>query len=303
MWPSSTNLGAGRHLQLERPLADAAVGDLGAAAAQQAGELVLRQGVGHRGDGAEDRGRVGAQRHDDRERPARVGAGEIAEVERATAVRQPAHDHLAAADHLLPVDTQVLARARRRHRLRSTRDRQAPGDQRARIVGPAGLDRQARQVDVVAFEHDLLARRAAHRGRLHVPHGLDHLQQPPGVLQAARRLGLLQAGQHPADVAQPATSRCAHAQGHAFGGAEQVDQGGYLVTHWMFNQHRRPPCAQHAVSKRCHLKPRRHGLWHPTQLAEGFELGHEVAQIPVFHRFDIVLLLKSIYLTGYYAAS
>ena len=36
------------------------------------------------------------------------GLGEVAEVERAAAMRQPAHDHLVAGDHLLPVDAQVL---------------------------------------------------------------------------------------------------------------------------------------------------------------------------------------------------
>ena len=34
----------------------------------------------------------------------------IAEVERAAAVREPAHDDLVAADHLLAVDAEVLAR-------------------------------------------------------------------------------------------------------------------------------------------------------------------------------------------------
>ena len=68
MWPSSTNSARRRHLQHHAGLADAAVGHLGAAAAQQAGELVFGQRVGHRRDGAEDRRRIGAQRHRDRKR-------------------------------------------------------------------------------------------------------------------------------------------------------------------------------------------------------------------------------------------
>ena len=41
-----------------------------------------------------------------------LARGEVAEVERAAAVRQPAHDDLAPADHLLAVDAEVLAQPR-----------------------------------------------------------------------------------------------------------------------------------------------------------------------------------------------
>ena len=40
-------------------------------------------------------------------------------------------------------------------------DHQAPGDQRRRVARPAVLDRQARQVDVLALPDDILARRLA----------------------------------------------------------------------------------------------------------------------------------------------
>jgi hypothetical protein len=106
------DLGAGRHLQLQAPFADRGVDHLGAAAAQQAGKLVLRQAVGHRRHRAQDGGRVGPQRHGDRKRLARVGLREFAEVQRAAAVGQPAHDDLARADHLLAVDAQVLPQPR-----------------------------------------------------------------------------------------------------------------------------------------------------------------------------------------------
>jgi hypothetical protein len=66
---------------------------------------------------------------------------------------------LVARDHLLPVDAQVLALARVRHRLRAARDDQAPGDQRAGVAGPAGLHRQAAEVDVRALDILLLAGR------------------------------------------------------------------------------------------------------------------------------------------------
>ena len=83
---------------------------LGARAAQQAGELVFAQAVGHRRDGAQDGGRVGADGHGHRVGLAGVQAAVFAEVERAAAVRQPAHDELVAREHLLAVDAQVLPR-------------------------------------------------------------------------------------------------------------------------------------------------------------------------------------------------
>ena len=119
--------------------------------------------------------------------------------------------------------------------------------------------------------------------RLHVPQGLDHLEQAAGVAQTAWRLGLFQAGEHPANVAQAVQAVGAHAHGHPFRGAKQIDQGRYFVTHWMFNQHCRPASTQHSVSERCHLQPRRYGLGDSLQLAAGFELAHEVAQVTVFH--------------------
>ena len=154
-----------------------ALRQLGACAAQQAGELVFGQRVRHRRHGAEDRRRIGAQHHRHRIRLARIGERELAEIERAAAMREPAHDQLVAADHLLPVDAEVLARL-----VRPARDGQAPGDQRPGVARPAGLDRQPRQVDVLAFPHDFLAGRRAHGLRRHVPHGLRERSSLPASL-------------------------------------------------------------------------------------------------------------------------
>jgi hypothetical protein len=101
-------LRAGRRLEFQCAFADRGVHDLGAAAAQEASELVLGERVGHRRHRTEDRRRVGAECDGDRERLARVGAREVAEVERTAAVGEPAHDDLALADHLLAVDAEVL---------------------------------------------------------------------------------------------------------------------------------------------------------------------------------------------------
>jgi hypothetical protein len=59
-------LGGRRRLQHHAGVTDRAIAHLGAAAAQQPGELVLGERVGDRRDGAEHRRRVSAER--DRER-------------------------------------------------------------------------------------------------------------------------------------------------------------------------------------------------------------------------------------------
>ncbi|MNT18126.1 hypothetical protein D3C72_1533080 [compost metagenome] len=102
-------------------------------------------------------------------------------------MRQPAHDDLVAADHLLAVDAKVLALL-----VRALGDDQPPGDQRRGVAGPAGLDRQARQVDIIAFPDHLLAGRAADALWCHIPHRFGEREQLARFAQSARRLRFLQ---------------------------------------------------------------------------------------------------------------
>src|SRR3989449_11674225 len=67
-------------------------------------------------------------------------------------MREPAHDDAISPDHLLAVDAEVLPLL-----LGAARDGEAPGDERPGVAGPAVLDRQAREIDVVSFAHDLVA--------------------------------------------------------------------------------------------------------------------------------------------------
>jgi hypothetical protein len=78
MKPSSTICARG-HLQ-RVDAGRQALRELGAAAAQQAGELILGQRVGHRRHGAERRGRIGAEHDRDRIRLARIPQCEFAEI-------------------------------------------------------------------------------------------------------------------------------------------------------------------------------------------------------------------------------
>jgi len=69
------DLGLGRHLERHGP----AVDQLRARAAQQAGELVLRERVGHRRDGGDDGAGVGADHRRGRQRlgPLALPAGVV----------------------------------------------------------------------------------------------------------------------------------------------------------------------------------------------------------------------------------
>src|SRR4029453_2387015 len=105
------------------------------------------------------------------------------ETGRPAAMREPAHDHLVARDHLLPVDAEILPRL-----VRSARDREPPSDERTRVIGPAGLHGQPAEVDVRTLPYGLLARRRAALLRRHVHHLHEHRTRVlPRILQALRR--------------------------------------------------------------------------------------------------------------------
>src|SRR3546814_12780674 len=94
----------------------------------------------------------------------------IAKIERASPVRQPAHDELVAPDLLLSVDAQILASG-----VVPAGNDQAPRQQRGPIAGPAALQWNLVQVHVVAFPDNLLARRAFDWFGVHVTEsGLEH---------------------------------------------------------------------------------------------------------------------------------
>ena len=250
-----------------------------ARSAQQPRELVLRQRVRNRRHGAQDRRRVRADRDRDRERRAGMRERVIAEVERAAARVEPAHDHLVARDHLLPVDAEVLPRL-----VRAARDGESPGDERRDVARPAGLHRKAREVDVGAFPHDVLARCRASLLRRHV----HHLQEErprvlPRVLEALRRLRLLEEREQLADLAQRRDRILAHAHRDAFRRAEEIAEHRNPMALRPLEQQRRPAGLQDAVADLGHLEPRVDLDRDALQLAALLELREEVAEVGVFH--------------------
>src|SRR5207302_3427988 len=121
------DFGARRDLQI----AAQAFHELGARAAQQARELVFAERIRDRRHRGKHGRRVGAQRNGHRKRRGRGGELVIAEVERAAALREPAHDDAVSRDDLLAVDAEVLA-----FLLWPARYGQSPGDERAGVAGP-----------------------------------------------------------------------------------------------------------------------------------------------------------------------
>src|SRR2546430_7854893 len=139
----------------------------------------------------------------------------VTEVERTAAMREPAHDDTVSPDHLLAVDSEVLPLL-----LGTARDGEAPGDERPGVAGPAVLDRQAREIDVVSFAHGLVARRRGALLRRHVEQLLEEREFLPQVAQALGRLGLLQVREQLADFAQLARALDAHCRRNARDAAE-----------------------------------------------------------------------------------
>src|SRR6185369_8668562 len=100
---------------------------------------------------AQHRRRIRTQRNRDRKRLTRRREPVIAKIERAAAMREPAHDDLVRSDDLLAVDAEILPRL-----VRPARDRESPGNQWSRVLRPAGLHRQAGKIDVLALPDELL---------------------------------------------------------------------------------------------------------------------------------------------------
>ncbi len=226
-----------------------------------------------------------APRHRQRKFLPRVREAVIAEIERAAALRQPAHDDLVRRDHLLAVDAQVLPGFQR-----PARDREAPGDQRSGIARPAGLDRQPGKIDVLALPHDFLAGRAGPHGRRHVEHLLQHRQLVPGVLQSLGRIRLLQIREQLAHFTQRRHRFLAHAERDAPRRAEQIRQHRNARTalrsiesFWVFEQNGGAAGLEHAVAHLGHLQVRIDLHRHALQFALSFQLRDEVAQILVAH--------------------
>ncbi|TLD46046.1 MAG: hypothetical protein FAZ92_01654 [Accumulibacter sp.] len=272
------DLGRGGHLQVRSETFH----HFGLAATQQTGELILGEAVGNRRHRRENRRRISPEGNRDRERLAGMLQAVLAEVECATAMRQPAHDQLVRPQHLLAINAEVLACL-----VRPARHRQAPGDQRRHVARPAPLDRQAAEVDIAALANDLLAWRRRTHARRHVEHLPQHRQLVPGVPETPRWLRFLEVGEQLAHFAQRQHRLLPHPQRHAAGRTEEVRQNGHPVAGRLLEEQCRPAGTQHAIADFGHLEPRVDSDGDPPELAHRFQLRHEIAQVMILHRQQI----------------
>ncbi len=200
-----------------------------------------------------------------------MGELPVAEIQRAAAMGQPAHDDLVARQDLLAVDAQVLAVFPG-----AFGDHQCPGDEGPGVAGPAGLNRQASEVNLIGVEDMLLAGRALQQPRRHIQHFPEYRQFLPGILHALRRFGFLEGCQQFADAAQGVDRVRAHARGDAFGGTEQVGQYRYVGAPGVLEQQGGPAGAQGAVANLGDFEAGVDRVLDPPQLAAVFQLADEI---------------------------
>jgi hypothetical protein len=151
------------------------------------------------------------------------------------------------------------------------------------IVGPAGLNRQSRQIDVTGLDHDLLARGAANGLRRHIQDLLVYGQRTPGVLHATRGVRLLQVSEQPAHLAQRADGLLAHAERNSKWRAEKVGEHRHLVADRVLEQQRRPGAAQRPITNLGDFEPWIDWCRHALELATCFQHCDELSEISIFH--------------------
>ena len=267
-----------------------ALDQLDLAAAQQAGELIFRERIGHRSHGGEDDAGVGAD--DDRHRQGlALFRSPAAMLRGSAAMAQPAHQRGVAPRHLHPVNAEIVIILACRSRAAGYHQR--PGDERSRLAGPASLNRQTMEIDIIARPHHFLARAGAHRLRFHRHHPTDEWQHVEGFAPAARRFGLAQKGQHVADLAQ-GFRRLPHAHGDPRDAAEQVDQHRHAVgfvfrVHDIFEQHGGSTFGEQAGLNFRDFQFGRNRRPNARQGALSFEVLHEIAQRVVSHSIPVMI--------------
>ena len=117
---------------------------------------------------------------------------------------------------------------------------------------------------------------------------VHHLQEErprvlPRILQALRRLGLLEEREQLADFAQRRDRILAHAHRDALRRAEQVAEHRHPMALRLLEQQRGPAGLEHAVADLGHLEPRVDLDGDALQLPARFELREEIAEVGIFH--------------------
>ena len=164
-------------------------------------------------------------------------------------MRQPAHNNFVGRDHLLAVNTKILAWL-----VGAAGNHQPPANQWCDISWPAGLYGQLAQVYFAAFPYDFLTGSARNYLGRHIQYLLQYRPFAPGIFQTFGRLGFFQVSQQFTHFAQRCYAFLAHTQCHAVRCAEQIRQNRYIVSCRILKQHSRTLCMQHAVADFRHLQ-------------------------------------------------
>ena len=203
----------------------------------------------------------------------------VAIVERAAAMGEPTHDDFVRCDDLLAIDTEVLPGF-----LRAARDNKAPRNEWRRISRPARLNRQARQIDILALPYDLLASRSAHFFRRHCKHLFDNWCKAAHCIgETSWRRRFFKEGKELADLAKRADIVFAHAQRDPQRRAEEVCEHGNVMTLRFLEEQRRSAGLQYAVAHFGHLELRVDFNRDALEFTAHFQLGNEIPEIAILH--------------------
>jgi len=182
------------------------------------------------------------------------------------------------ANHLLAINAHILAVT-----VRAPGGDQAPGDQGAGVLRPAGLDGQIGQIYLIAFNHlGLAGGLLDHLGR-HVHHLTEDRQLLPGIAHPLGRVRLLEESQQLADLAQGVDGLGPHAQGHPLGGTEEITQDRHLMACGVFKQQGRTLGTQGAIADFGHFQVGADRMADPPEQFPLFQLADEVSKILVLH--------------------
>ena len=250
------------HLEVDRLRLD----ELDRLALEEASEHelvdVLRQRRARRVGGD----RVEPERDGDRDLPVR---GEV--VGAAVLVDLPVHVGRAGVDLLHPVHADVADAG-----VRVLRDHGRQRDERRRVAGPAALDREQAEVDVLAGEHDLLTGAARDSLRPRVGDRLQLLQAAHLLGEPLRRLHLEHVLELARDVVEPLD---AERHAHPPLGAELVDQQRPVGALGVLEQQRRPAALHRPVDDLRDLEVGVDLGGDADELALAFEQADPLAQV------------------------
>ena len=158
----------------------------------------------------------------------------------------------------------------------SLRDHRRQRDERRRVAGPAALDREQVEVDLVARQDDLLAGAARDGLRQRVGDRLQLLQAPHLLDEPLRRLHLEHVLELRADVVEPLD---AEGEAHAPLRPELVDQQRVLRALRVLEEQRRPAGLDRAVDDLGDLEVRVDLGRDANELALALEQADPLAQV------------------------